>query len=165
MAGNTRQGSISAAFGENWKTVVQYLESISQQADVPYCRSVYNVDVKEKGLCRPAYVQRYEDLWQMADKFLPTILENRKPENRPQYVSWDLLKWHVDFVKCYANGMKCICTGDTEGAEEAFVVLVKTMAPLELLRYTIFDQELCMEILRRVFSLNKRPANNEVFLP
>ena len=155
----------SAAFGENWTMVVQYLESISAQADVPYCRSVYNVDVKEKGLCRPAYVQRYEDLWQMADKFLPTILENRKPENRPQYVSWDLLKWHVDFVKCYANGMKYHCVGDTEGAEAAFVELVKTMAPLELLRYNLFDQELCMEILRRVFSLNKRPKNNEVFLP
>ena len=40
-----------------------------------------------------------------------------------------------------------------------------TMAPLELLRYNIYDQELCMEILRRVFSLNKRPMNNEVFLP
>jgi hypothetical protein len=71
----------------------------------------------------------------------------------------------VDFVKCYANGMKYHCVGDTEGAEAAFVELVKTMAPLELLRYNLFDQELCMEILRRVFSLNKRPKNNEVFLP
>ena len=155
----------SAAFGENWKTVVQYLESISRQADVPYCRSVYSKNVKECGLCRPEYVQRYEKLWQMADDFLPTILANRKPENRPQYVSWDVLKWHVDFVKCYANGMKRVCVGDTEGAEEAFVVLIKTMAPLELLRYNIYDQELCMEILRRVFSFNKRPKNNEVFMP
>jgi hypothetical protein len=61
--------------------------------------------------------------------------------------------------------MKCLCTGDLKGAEGTFVELVKAMAPLELLRYTVFDQELCMEILRRVFSQGSRPSNNEVYVP
>lgn len=160
-----KQEYFSAAFGPNWKLAADFLEQVDEQADIAYCRSMYETDIVAKGLLRPHYAERYEELGKMAERFLPVIFENRKPENRANYVSWDILKWHIDFVNWYAAGMKCLCTGDLKGAEDTFVHLVKAMAPLELIRYTVYDQELCMEILRRVFSQGSRPSNNEVFVP
>ena len=35
---------------------------------------------------------------------MPTIESHMKDSDRTQYVSWDLLRWHGNFLKLYAKG-------------------------------------------------------------
>ena len=63
--------------------------------------------------------------------------------NRCEYVHWDLLRWHTDWVKLCGELLCCACVGDAEGADAAFAKSPVAMRELVHLRPDIYDHELC----------------------
>ena len=150
----------SSAFGENWRLAADYLQSISDALDFKHTKGEY-----DGKYYNPELADSYQKAIEIADNFLPTILENRKPDDRTNYVSWDLLKWHVDFVKIVSRGFKAVCVGDDEGAVKAYTDLIGTMAPLELLRYNVYDHELAVRTLQRVLApKGKSISYSDIFM-
>ena len=150
----------SSAFGENWRLAADYLQSISDALDFKHTKGEY-----ESKYYNPELADSYQKAIEIADNFLPTILENRKPDDRTNYVSWDLLKWHVEFVKTVSRGFKAVCVGDEDGAVKAFTDLIGTMAPLELLRYNVYDHELAVRTLQRVLApKGKSISYSDIFM-
>ena len=63
--------------------------------------------------------------------------------SRCEYVHWDLLRWHTDWVKLRGALLCCACVGDTAGADAAFAKIPEAMRELVHLRPDIYDHELC----------------------
>ncbi len=151
----------SAAFGDDWQLVCDYLEELSNTSDFGFCKGEYP-KTEFGNYYAPELEENFKKLPAIAEKFLPVIEAHRTSDNRNHYVSWDMLKWHVEFVKYFANGFAAVCKNDQNGSVENFFKLVKAMAPLELLRPSCYDHELAMKIIGRALNPKKRVTSSEI---
>ncbi len=153
----------SAAFGDDWKTVYEYLENLSCTSDFGFCKGERS---PENGTCyyAPELRPRFEEVLRQIEAFEPVIEAHLSQAVRTRYVSWELLKWHTKYAKHYAKALSCLCTGDTEGSSKCFYGMIKDLAPLENLRPQVYDHELAMTILRRSLDSGNRVSYSELFV-
>lgn len=152
----------SKAFGDDWKQAADYLELLSNTADFGFCKG----EREGSGASRyyaPSLKSSFEKTEKIAEDFLPVIEQHLKSDVRCQYVSWELLKWHTNYVKFYSKALAALCTGDLDGASQNFYLLIKEMAPLENLRPTVYDHELAMTTLRRSLDADKKISYSDLF--
>lgn len=153
----------SKAFGEDWRTVVNYLEKLSATSDFGFCKGERSKEAEGR-YYDPSLEPRFREIVKQASEFLPVIEQHLKSDVRCQYVSWELLKWHVKYVTDYAKALAALCTGDEEGARQNYYSLIKEMAPLEPLRPDCYDHELAMSTLRRSLDINNKVSYSDLFV-
>ncbi len=153
----------SAAFGDDWKQVTAYLESLSATSDFGFCKGERDGEGVEK-YYDPSLKPAFEKTQKLAEEFLPTIEKHLDSDVRCQYVSWEVLKWHTQYVKYYSRALAALCTGDTENSSKNFYEMIKCMAPLENLRPTIYDHELAMSTLRRSLDMDNKVSYSDLFV-
>lgn len=147
----------SCAFGEDWKKVVKYLDTISDMSDFLFLAGHNSSDPERDGHYNPALAPAFEKIPAVVDEFMPVIEKNLDTPKRYRYVSWDLLKWHANLVKKYAPAAALKAKGEDMAAFEAFEQFRKELAPLDLLRHDAYDHFSCMNALNSIFKL--RPKN------
>ena len=131
-------------------------------SDFGFCKGERDGDGYEK-YYDPSLKKCFEKTEKIADEFLPTIEKNLKNDVRCRYVSWELLKWHTLYVKYYSRALAALCIGDLDSASQNFYHLIRTMAPLENLRPTVYDHELAMTTLRRSLDMDKKVSYSDLF--
>ena len=114
--------------------------------DCPQCQGVGMME-EEAGWC--VYVacidcgcHTVEVPYNSEEEKLEAYRQNEKA-NRCEYVHWDLLRWHTDWVKLCGELLCCACVGNAEGADAAFAKIPVVMRELVHLRPDIYDHELC----------------------
>ncbi|MBQ4323341.1 MAG: DUF4838 domain-containing protein, partial [Clostridia bacterium] len=152
----------SAAFGEDWRIVYDYLEKLSYTSDFGYCKGERE-KVNGTRYYDPSLKPRFEEIGTRVEAFKSVIEAHLAQSVRTRYVSWELLKWHTNYAEHYAKAFACLCTGDTEGATQEFFEMMKDLAPLEPFRPQVYDHELAMKVLSPIFASGKTVSYNEVF--
>ena len=143
----------SAAFGDDWRKVCDYLEKLSETSDFLFLAGHNSSDPERDGHYNPSLVPRFKKIPGIVDEFLPVIEKNLDTPKRCRYVSWNLLEWHAKFIKMYANAAALKANGEDVPAFEAFEEIVNTMAPLDLLRHDSYDHFAGMAAIRSIFKL------------
>ncbi len=139
----------TAGYGEDWKIVADYLQEVSDSADFAYVKGERSADPAKGRHYNPDMLPSLQQLAKLADNFRPVVEEKleayRQSEKagRCEYVHWDLLRWHTDWVKLCGELLCCACVGDAEGADAAFAKIPVAMRELVHLRPDIYDHELC----------------------
>ena len=86
---------------------------------------------------------------------MPTIESHMKDSDRTQYVSWDLLRWHGNFLTLYAKGAAEKAAGNDEAAFETYQQIKKLMPDLAYIRLDCYDNFSCLNTLNAVFKIRK----------
>ena len=152
----------SKAFGADWKQAYDYLSKISELADFGFFAGENSVDEKISKRYNPGVKGSFERIIPVVDAFMPVIEAHLNEPVRTQYVAWEVLKWHTDYVKLCCEGLEHISTDDKEPARRAFVKLVRKLSPLGIVRPEVYDHAHAMVACRRALSPDKR--YNEIFM-
>ena len=139
----------TAGYGKDWKKAVEYLKAVSEAADFAFVKGERSADPAKGRHYNPDLLPSLRRLAELAEEFRPVVeakLEAYRADTsvgRCEYVHWDLLRWHTDWVKLCGALLCCACVGDTEGADAAFAKIPAAMQNLVHLRPDIYDHELC----------------------
>ena len=145
----------TAGYGEDWEKVRDYLAAVSDAADFAFVKGERSADPEKGSHYNPELLPKLQTLAALADAFRPLVEEKlahmreHDDVNRCQFVHWDLLRWHTDWVKLCGELLCCSCVGDKDGANAAFARIPEAMRELTHLRPDVYDHELCCTVISR----------------
>ncbi len=134
----------SAAYGKDWKLVRDYFEAISAKCDIDYMAGLKGGDTKPTRYYNPDMAAQYEEIPALAEAFLPVIEAHLDTDNRPQFIHWELLKWHVKLIKELAPTIAMKARGEDRPAYERFQKICKEMQFLDFYRHDCYDHYMAM---------------------
>jgi hypothetical protein len=103
-------------FGENWRQVYDYLESLSACFDYDHMAGHKSLDKEIGKLYNPAKAEALSKVAGITAAFAPVITENKDQPKRASSVLWRLLEQHKDFVEQIARMAILRSLGDNRGA-------------------------------------------------
>ena len=145
----------TAGYGSDWEKVRDYLAAVSDAADFAFVKGERSADPEKGSHYNPELLPKLRELSALADAFRPLVEEKlahmreHDDVNRCQFVHWDLLRWHTDWVKLCGELLCCSCVGDKDGANAAFARIPEAMRELTHLRPDVYDHELCCTVISR----------------
>ena len=129
----------SHAFGEKWREVYAYMESLSACFDYDWMSGHKSLDPSIGKCYNPAMAEKLAPVAGIVKDFAPTIAENKVQHRRASSVCWRLLDQHRDFVCMIADVASKRALGDNAGADAAQDLFWKTMSPREIYMQTCYD--------------------------
>ena len=93
----------SHAYGEKWKDVVAYLDTLSELCHFEYMSGRASKDMSIHRYYNPDVTKDIEKIVDVIADFLPTIKANRVQKYRAQSVAWQLLADHADMCTYFAK--------------------------------------------------------------
>ncbi len=153
-----KQDYYSHAFGEDYRTVIEYLEKLSAGFDFEFISGMKSADPEKGKHYNPAMTEKFLSIKPVILDFRQMAEEKMKQKMpRAACVSWDLLIWHADYCLLMADAFSLKAGGDDEKALEAFNKAVEFMSPLDYIRINCYDHYLNCHILNeRIFKIRKK---------
>lgn len=149
----------SAAYGKDWKQVVAYLDKIDACTDYLFLSGLNPKDENGARFYNPDVTDGFLKIPAIVDGFMPTIKAHLDCENPLENVSWDLLKWHGEFVKMYSKAAALKSQGEDQSAFDEYLKILEYMKPLDLYRSDCFDYFSMKYTLRFIFRIRKVVTN------
>ena len=139
-----------AAFGNEWRAALEYLENLSILFDPRSLRVIQDVVYQDVNTDEPIAVnpikgnrsagERFSKVAPYVDSFLPVVKRNLSLDNECQRTSWNYLTYHAEYCKYVAD----ICIALTENdKDKANLVLDEAMDYLSK----------CEDVIAPVFDL------------
>jgi len=109
----------SHAYGDQWKTVVEFLQEIDRLMPQSYLEALHTAPVPSN-FYNPAMEPLLKEAQAVCEKYAPIFDEHKNMPWRVQTVAMRLMRQHVDFCTGYAKFMATKCQGkDAEAKAEA----------------------------------------------
>lgn len=141
-----------AAFGDNWRVAAEYLEAVTQTEVFQYAKGEMTpLEGHQSPFYQPQMCPAFAKAQKVAEQYVPKISKYLdEAVERVHHVSWELLKWHIAYVKGTADFYAACCVGNADRAWACLDALSETMAPLVLLHPTTYDHRLCIDLFKRI---------------
>lgn len=127
-----------AAYGEDYKEVVDYLTKVSDLSSPDYFNGIG--DRKN-----PEMAKQYQQINELADSFLDKVIANLPNKNGVQHHNWKILAYHREVLMLLSNALNLMANGDSQEAEQIwknfidFIKLHEKEFQLELDVYRITE--------------------------
>ena len=138
----------SHAFGEKWREVYAYLESLSACFDYDYMSGHKSLDPSISKAYNPPMAQKVAPVSGLTAAFAPVIAENKNQAKRASSVAWRLLDAHRDFVNYIAEVTMKRAVGDNEGAVAAEKRFKDDFSRREVYMQTCYDHVMIWSAFR-----------------
>ena len=138
----------SHAFGEKWREVYAYLESLSACFDYDYMSGHKSLDPSISKVYNPPMAQKVAPVSGLTAAFAPVIAENKNQPKRASSVAWRLLDAHKDFINYIAEITMKRAVGDNEGAVAAEKRFKDDFSRREIYMQTCYDQVMVWHAFR-----------------
>jgi hypothetical protein len=145
----------SAAYGEDWRIVADYLDSISAKTNYLYLCGHESSDPSVGPYYNPGVVPDFEEIARIVKDFRPVIDAHFDQKDRCKFVSWEALKWHSKLLELYTTGVIAKAQHKQEEAWEIFQQIKREMAPYDLMRQNNYDHFSLMYGLNSIFKIRK----------
>ena len=129
----------SHAFGEKWREVYAYLESLSACFDYDYMSGHKSVDPSVSKVYNPAMAKNFAPVSGLTAAFAPVIAENKNQAKRASSVAWRLLDAHRDLICYIADVAMKRALGDDAGAAAAEKRFKDDFSRREVYMQTCYD--------------------------
>ena len=137
-----REDYMKTAFGEDWKTVYDFLLEISERFNWRYLEGKLSADPEKGTYYNPSLKETFDTIPEFAESFRPFVKAHAVMPKRPQTVSYKLLDKFIDFVKLLAPALSLLSEGRQEEANSAFVKLLVDFGKQEIYIEAFYDQAL-----------------------
>ena len=129
----------SHAYGENWKLVKDYLDTIGELTDRKFTAGQMSVDPEKGKFFCPEYAVRAAKLKEHARNFKAVVEENRHQPRRASCVAWQLIGIHAEWIMGMADIFKAKAIGDNLEAIKAIDRIKKKMSEIEIYIERYYD--------------------------
>ncbi len=153
----------SHAFGEDWRSVYEFLSKIRGCLDFAYLSGLRGLTgvarpgvtldeaKEENAYYNPDFVEPASRVRGITSDFRSVIDANLSQPARVQTVSWQLLAHFCDYADLLSDAVAKKASGDDEGAKAAFRLLLDEFSRREVYIERCYDHGLIYYTLRRVF--------------
>ena len=145
----------SAAYGDDWRIVADYLDSISAKTNYLYLCGHESSDPSVGPYYNPGVVPDFEEIARIVKEFRPVIDAHFDQKDRCKFGSWEALKWHSKLLELYTAGVIAKAQHKQEEAWEIFQKIKREMAPYDLIRQNNYDHFSLMYGLNSIFKIRK----------
>lgn len=139
----------SHAFGAEWRSVYNYLESIRKNMNYAYFFGIASADETRGKYYNPQMLDGAEKTKRIVADFIPTIKKNLRQEQRASTVAWQILELHATAVAGMAEMTCHRCVGDDEAADAVTKELIEKLSEREIYFERYYDHFLYSHSLRR----------------
>ena len=129
----------SHAFGEKWREVYAYLQSLSQCFDYDWMSGHKSLNPEISKCYNPAMAEKLAPVAGIVKDFAPVIAENKVQHYRASSVAWRLLDQHRDFVCYIASIAAKRALGDNAGADAQQKQFWEDFSRREIYMQTCYD--------------------------
>ena len=143
-----RDDYFSHAFGENWKAVVEYLETLRDNMRYSYFFGLESKDETRGVYYNPEMQENAKRAAEAVKAFIPTIKENLYQEQRASAVAWQILELHTIYALAIAEMTVHKCVGEDEQADEILAAAIKKLSEREIYFERYYDHYLCARRMR-----------------
>ena len=95
------------AFGENWEVCKAYLMNISEVFDMDYWHI-------ERGRINKAFAEKVIKAHAIVDTYKAHILNNQDHTNETEKLSWNYIRYHLEYTKLLASALAAKANGEEE---------------------------------------------------
>ena len=132
----------SHIYGEDWKTVAAYLESVGKAFDFAYMEGKKSKNPKISACYNPDMLPGLSRVAELAAAERALANEHLSMPTRPQTVSWRLLLRHAEYIEGIAEIMKEKCVGHENLARKKCADFFREFGKHEYEIERYFDQGL-----------------------
>lgn len=154
-----KEDYFSHAYGEKWREVAAYLESLRDALRYSYYFGLDSLDMEMGKYYCPEMLEGATRAEKIIENFIPTIKENLAQEERASAVAWQLLDLHSYSAKKFAEMTKYKCVGNDDEADRVISELVTEMSKKEIYYERYYDHYLYSRSIKR-FAKNKDIIDN-----
>jgi hypothetical protein len=157
--GQLRDDYFSHAFGEKWREVLAYLESLRDTLRYTYFCGKESKDASVGRFYNPDIKADFTAAKKIIKDFAPTIKENLYQEQRACAVAWQLLELHSYATDKMAEMAEYLSVNDTDNADKVIAETIVEMSKREIYFERWYDHYFYAFNLRG-FSTNKNLIDN-----
>jgi len=163
-----KEDYFSHAYGEDWKTVYDFLESISLAFNNKFMEGMMSIDKSISDFYNPAHAESLRGVKQIVSDFRPFLEAHMNMPMRVQTVSYRILYRYLEYCEKISYIMTLKCMGGNTEAADAYTQFLDDFGKYELELDRYYDQALygttfaLYKKLTRGARLKQRLAINEV---
>ena len=143
------------AYGENWKEILSYLESVSKLFCMEYLQGEFSSDTKKSTLYNPAHAAALRQIPEHTETVVKLLKANPYSPFRTQTVAKRLLLLHAEYCKDLSQACVLKAMGADAEAKEALEQLLHKFSEKELEWQGYYDQSLVADSFSRAFDNHK----------
>ena len=154
----------SAAFGENWRDFLSYLEALGDAFDQKYLEGERAANPEISLYYNPEYIKNVDTVSKILEKGNSLIRSHYNSENRIETVSVRLLEDHADLCRYLADILKHKCVGDDDGAMRAFDKFTEEFGAREARIESYYDHFIFAAAYHRILRLHPTKKSDDLTL-
>lgn len=141
----------SHAYGDQWKTVVEYLETIDRLMPQTYLECLHTAQVPSN-FYKPEMEAQLLSVEEAVQKYAQFFDEHKNMPQRVQTVAMRLMRNHVDFCVGYAKFMAIKCLGKDDEAKTAAFAFLDEFGKRELEMEHYYDHFMACNAIKAIVS-------------
>lgn len=147
----------SHAYGDQWETVVEYLETIDKLMPQSYLECRHTAPVPPN-FHKPEMEAQLLSVAEVCDKYDELFKQHRNMPYRVQTVAMRLLTEHTHFCRGFAKCMAIKCMGKDDEAKEAAKAFLSEFGKHELAMERYYDHMMSKHAIMAIFSTKSQFA-------
>ena len=141
----------SHAYGDQWETVVEYLETIDRLMPQTYLEAKHTSPTASS-FFNPAMEQQLLSVDEVCDKYAAFFEEHKNMPYRTQTVAMRLMKKHTEFCRGFAAAMAIKCMGKDAEAKAAAIEFLVDFGKQEVAMERYYDHMMARHALMAIFN-------------
>lgn len=141
----------SHAYGEEWKTVVEYLQTIDRLLPQDYLEALHTPPVPSN-FYKPEMEAQLLSVEEAVQKYAQFFDEHKNMPYRVQTVAMRLIRNHVDFCVGYSKFMAIKCLGKDDEAKKAAFAFLNEFGKRELEMEHYYDHFMACNAINAIVS-------------
>ena len=141
----------SHAYGDQWETVVEYLETIDRLMPQTYLEARHTAPVPPN-FNKPEMEPQLKSVAEVCDKYAAFFEEHKNMPFRVQTVAMRLMAKHTEFCRGYAAAMAIKCLGKDAEAKEAAKAFLTQFGAYEVAMERYYDHMMAKHALNGIFN-------------
>ena len=156
------QDYAEAAFGEDWRLFLDYLERVSEFFPVEYMEAKMSSNPDVGPYYNPELAKKFANVGALLSEGEELVRSHDSSDVRVRTVSVRLLEAHLEYCSIIADTLRCKAAGDDKGAGEGFERLCRDFGKREAEIQLYFDHNLHANRINRIANLNESKLENAV---
>ena len=140
----------SHAFGSAWREALKYLQSVCERLDYAYLYGLKSADPAKGAHYAPEYAQKAAEVLAITARFAPTAERETRQKYRAATVSWQLLRYFLEYAAGIAKMVIPLANGDGELAKKEKARLVDAFSRHEIYIERYYDHYLASRVLEEM---------------
>ena len=154
----------SAAYGEDWRKFLNYLERLGTAFDQKYLEGERSADREISAYYNPDYLKNLDEADRILDEGLELIRSHYDSDIRLHTASVRLLEYHSEYCRAFAKIFRYKAIGDDEGAMKLYGRLCSDFGRHEEKIELYYDHVIFTSNLRRIIELSPSKKPSEVLV-